>query len=77
MTRMFLMLNKIEDIKKFFSIAQLIPCKIYLQRDEYVIDAHSLMGIFSLDLTKVVTFISDEPLSEDIMNELQQFSVDK
>lgn len=76
MTRLFLKLDKIQDIKKFHSIVQNIPFDIYLQQQRYVVNAHSIMGIFSLDLSNVVTFISENIIDKDIMEQLKEFSVD-
>ena len=77
MVRLFLKLEKIEDIKKFYAITNLISGKVYLQQDEYLIDAKSLMGIFSLNLSKVVTFICEQELEDKIYKDLNAFSVDK
>lgn len=77
MTRLFLMLDKIKDVKMFFETTQQIPCKVYLQQNEYIVDAHSLMGIFSLDLSKVVTFMAEDKVDDAIMEQLKEFSVDK
>lgn len=76
MTRLFLMLDKIQDIKKFYSIIQNIPFDVYLQQQRYVVNAHSIMGIFSLDLSKVVTFISEYTIEDEIIEQLKEFSVD-
>lgn len=76
MTRMFLKLNQINDIKKFHELVSFIPNKVYLQQNEYLIDAKSLMGIFSLDLTKIVTFICEQDLDGSILEGLKNFSVD-
>lgn len=76
MTRLFLMLDKIQDIKKFYSIIQDIPFDVYLQQQRYVVNAHSIMGIFSLDLSKVVTFISEYTIEDEIIEQLKEFSVD-
>jgi hypothetical protein len=77
MTRLFLKLDKIEDVKKFYEITNLISEKAYLQQDEYLIDAKSLMGIFSLNLSKLVTFICEQELGDSIYKALTAFSVDK
>jgi len=76
MSRLFLKIEQINDIKKFNEIVSLIPDKVYLQQNEYVVDAKSIMGIFSLDLSKVVTFICEQELDGSILNALKAFSVD-
>jgi phosphotransferase system HPr-like phosphotransfer protein len=66
----------INDIRKFYEIISLVPSKVYLQQNEYLVNAQSLMGIFSLDLTKVVTLICEQELDDSILDELKEFSVD-
>lgn len=76
MTRLFLKLNMINDIYAFHKIAQKISGKVYLQQSQYLVNAKSLMGILSLDLTKIVTFICEENISDEIIIELNKFSVE-
>jgi phosphocarrier protein HPr len=47
-------LSSINDVKSFASIASDSEYEIDLVSGRYVIDAKSLMGIFSLDLTKPI-----------------------
>ena len=76
MKTMFLHLDKVMDVKDLVEITNRIPCNVYIQRGEYVIDAKSLMGIFSLDLTKPLYLISDKELSDDICEELNKFRIE-
>ena len=48
------MLNSISDVKKFVNIVSKYDFDIDLISDRYVVDAKSIMGIFSLDLTKPI-----------------------
>jgi phosphotransferase system HPr-like phosphotransfer protein len=50
-----LMLSDIDSVKKFNAKAGHIDCDMDLVKGRYVIDAKSLMGIFSLDLSKPIT----------------------
>lgn len=77
MRKMFLLLSQINEVKEFVNIVSKLPWELYLQRNEYVVDAKSLMGLFSLDLSKPVAFISTQDIPEEIYNELKKFSVDK
>lgn len=43
-------LNSIESVKKFVNILTHYDCDFDLVSDRYVIDAKSIMGIFSLEL---------------------------
>lgn len=47
-----IMLNNPEEIKRFVHQMTAMPFNIDLVSGYYVVDAKSIMGIFSLDLTK-------------------------
>ena len=47
-------LSSIEDVKTFVSAAGLASCDIDVRSGRYLVDAKSIMGLFSLDLTKPV-----------------------
>ncbi len=53
-----LMLQNFEDVKKFVEITNSKDYPIELLSGKYVINAKSIMGIFSLDLTKPVTMVA-------------------
>ena len=48
-------LSSINDVKNFVNAAGKQMCDIDIESGRYVIDAKSIMGIFSIDLTKPVT----------------------
>ena len=74
--KMFLMINQINDLKKFVDITNKISCNVYAQRNEFIVDAKSLLGILSLDLTKPLCLIADEEIPDKIYDELKVFSVE-
>ena len=47
-------LNSISDVKSFVTAASALPCDIDVVSGRYVIDAKSIMGLFSIDLSKPV-----------------------
>lgn len=49
-------LPTISAVKEFVNITNNCPCEALLISDRYVVDAKSIMGIFSLDLSKPVKF---------------------
>jgi len=55
MTTFHIMLSSINDVKNFVNIVNKYDFDIDLISDRYVVDAKSIMGIFSLDLTKKIT----------------------
>lgn len=65
-------LEKISNIKIFTSAAMKMPCDIDVTSGRYKVDGKSLMGLFSLNLSKPVTVEFDENdghLSEAETNE--------
>lgn len=49
-----IMLGTINDVKEFVNIVSQYDFDIDLSSGKYVVDAKSIMGIFSLDLTKKI-----------------------
>ena len=54
-------LKSIEDVKSFCDYANEVNEDIYLKQGRYVIDAKSVMGVFSLNLLKELELSIDEP----------------
>ena len=54
-------LNKIEDVMKFYTLVNTFPSDIDVVSGSIVIDAKSLLGLYSLDLSKDINvrIISD------------------
>ena len=48
-------LRSIEDVKNFVTAASMVNCDIDVLSGRYLVDAKSIMGLFSLDLNKPVT----------------------
>ena len=56
----------VSDVALFNAICNSVNCKTILRSGCYVVDAKSLMGIFSLDLSKLVTLeISDDKFTSE------------
>ena len=55
MTTIKIALSSINDVKNFVNIVNKYDFDIDLISERYVVDAKSIMGIFSLDLTKTIT----------------------
>ncbi len=68
-------LNSINDVKLFVNTVSKYSCDIDLTSGRYVVDAKSIMGIFSLDLSKPikVEIFSDD--CDELMKELERFMV--
>ena len=54
MSEFFVSLSSIEDVRQFVNAATCCPCEVDVLSGRYVIDAKSIMGLFSLDLSKPV-----------------------
>ncbi len=49
-----ILLNSIDDVKNFVNLVSRFDFEVDLISDRYVVDAKSIMGIFSLDLSKPI-----------------------
>lgn len=54
MTELWIRLSNVDNVKSFVNIVTRFNCEIDIISDRYVVDAKSIMGIFSLDLSKPV-----------------------
>lgn len=61
-------LNTINEVKEFVNIVLQCPYDVDLVSGRYIIDAKSLMGIFSLDLTRPIDLEAD--IDSDDVEEL-------
>lgn len=80
MDKVVVNLNTIEKVKSFVNIITKFPCDMDLvaSSNRYIIDAKSIMGIFSLDLSKNLNLIihSEDPLvREGVKNAISEFIV--
>ena len=68
-------LNSIEKVKNFVNAISCFDCDFDLVSGRYVIDAKSIMGIFSLDLSRPIdlNIHCDENLTEQILQALQPY----
>lgn len=68
-----ILLSSIEAVKKFVTLTNSYNFSINLATDKYKIDAKSIMGIFSLDLSKPLKIEVDSNQADDFIRQLQQF----
>ena len=55
------------------SITQDCPHEVLLKSGKYVVDAKSILGIFSLDLSQPITVEAYSDDCDDLMNALKKF----
>lgn len=68
-------LNSINDVKAFVNIVSSYSYDMDLTSGRYVVDAKSIMGIFSLDLSRPIKAEIFAEDCDDLMKELQPFIV--
>lgn len=72
-----IILSSIEAVKKFVTMTNSYDFPINLATDKYKIDAKSIMGIFSLDLSKPLKIEVDSDGADEFIKQLQQFQFEK
>ena len=70
-------LNSIDKVKNFVNLINRFDYDFDLVSGRYVIDAKSIMGIFSLDLSKPISLniYADDKNVDEILNELAPYLV--
>ncbi|MCI5910045.1 MAG: HPr family phosphocarrier protein [Oscillospiraceae bacterium] len=68
-TKIFL--KEIDDVKEFVKIVMLVKYDVDLVSGRYAVDAKSIMGIFSLDLSKPITLHAHTDDAEDLFAQLK------
>jgi phosphotransferase system HPr-like phosphotransfer protein len=70
-------LNTIDKVKGFVNIISTNNGDFDLASDRYIVDAKSIMGIFSLDLGKTLRLdIHDDSIADKITGELKDYIVE-
>ena len=63
------------DVKNFVDIVNKYDYDVDLKSGRFVVDAKSIMGIFSLDLSKPITLEVRADKCEPLLNDLKPFVV--
>ncbi len=75
MNTFFIKLSTIEEIRKFVEIVTRQEYDIDLSSGRYVVDAKSIMGIFSLDLMNKIELTAHTDHADALKAELAAFIV--
>ncbi|CDA79673.1 HPr family phosphocarrier protein [Negativibacillus massiliensis] len=75
MKREQIMLKTINDVKAFVNSVAKYDFDVDLLSGRYAVDAKSIMGIFSLDLSKAITMEVHSDDCQDFLNEIKPFIV--
>ncbi len=75
MKSMQISLQMASQVKNFVAIVQKYPYDIELKSERYVVDAKSILGIFSLDLSRPLTIEIHSDNCQDLLDELKAFAI--
>lgn len=71
-----LILNNFEEVKRFVDLANTKDYDIELMSGKYIVNAKSIMGVFSLDLTKPVVMAAHCENVAELSRQIKQFIYD-
>ena len=73
MVKLNVKIVSMQDADKFNKICTKYDCDLDLQNDKYYVNAKSIMGIFSLDLSKVLILNADTDDEEKVKKDFADF----
>ena len=76
MKSMYIRLNTLQDVRNFVNTVSLADCDIDLASGRYIVDAKSIMGIFSLDLLSPILLTMHGEVKEEILAALKAFETE-
>ncbi len=68
-------LSLVENVNQFVNIVGRYPYDMDLRAGRHVVDAKSILGIFSLDLSRTITLEIYNEDCEDLMKDIRPFIV--
>ena len=68
-------LNNVADIREFVNVVILADYDVDLVQGRYVIDAKSIMGIFSLDLLSPIDLVAHTENADALFEKIAKFTV--
>ena len=75
MTTVKININTINDVKEFVSLVSRCDYDVDIVSGRYAIDAKSIMGIFSLDLSKELTLNIHSDDCAEFLDEIKNYIV--
>ena len=75
MKKTTVMLDSISAVKNFVNIVTAYDFEVDLASGRYAVDAKSIMGIFSLDLTKPIQLTAHTDDADKFFNEIKDYIV--
>lgn len=77
MTETRIKLNSMNEVKEFVRFANMHKGDITLFSGKYIVDAKSIMGVFSLDLSNPIKVEINGTMPLDVKNGIGQFVVNE
>lgn len=71
-----ILLKEIQNIKTFSNIIMKYPYEIDLRSDRYIVDAKSILGVLSLDLSKPIEMQIYADSCDDLLADIKEFVVE-
>ncbi|MBQ7980226.1 MAG: HPr family phosphocarrier protein [Oscillospiraceae bacterium] len=68
-------LSNINEVRDFVNLVILMNYEVDLMQGKHLINAKSVMGIFSLDLLSPITVIAHNDNTDDFFKKLEKFKV--
>ena len=68
-------LSNVQDIREFVNVVILADYDVDLVQGRYVIDAKSIMGIFSLDLLSPIDLVAHTDNADAFFEKIAKFTV--
>ncbi len=75
MTNCTIKLLSIQDVREFVDAVTKFDMEIDLSSGRYIVDAKSIMGIFSLDLINPINMTIHSDDCENVLKELDKFII--
>lgn len=72
MMKLTLKLNSLDDVKRFIGITSRYGEALSLENGRYSVDAKSILGVFSMDLSQPVMLVCEQD-DEKLKKELSAF----
>ena len=73
MKSVMIRLSLVENVNRFVNIVSRYPFEMDLRAGRHVVDAKSILGIFSLDLSKPITLEIYSDDCNDLLEEISPF----
>ena len=68
-------LSYAEEVKAFVNTVNRYPYEVDLRAGRHVVDAKSILGLFSLDLSKPITLDVYTDDCDDLVKDIQPFTI--